>query len=146
MSMNALLGSEGAKYSVSFNGKEYNFSRIDQLIKGVFEAKILSSKICRLEAARELYSEEEYQTRRAKYFQEYDNGEYSLLAPGTLQQMEKPEYAFMLISSILDGKHSDGEIIGLLLVKKDEIIPLVKQIIRESFPGLESVELKKEPK
>lgn len=137
MSMNDLIGVEGAPRQITFNGKTYKLSLINQYVKGVFERKLLDANLARLEHLKGRLPVEEYARREKEYYDAYFAGEYSMLGPDTVKKLETPDGAFLLLGAILGDDCTENELLGLLISKKAEVLPMLKQIIRESFPGIE---------
>lgn len=130
-----VLGNHGAPHILEHAGKKYRLSLIDQRVKSAFEKARFQKAKEALAIIKEDLGAEEYTRQLQEKAAQYEAGEYEIFSPTGMTYIKTIAGMRLLLSLIIDC--DQNELMVLVLAKKDEIIPLLGLILRESFPGLE---------
>ena len=130
-----VLGNYGAAHEIEHLGRRYKFSLIDQRVKSAFEKARFQKAKAPLLLIKDDVSEAEFGRRLQEKIDLYDAGEYEIFSESSIKYMQTMQGMRLLLSLIVDC--DEIELMSLILTKKDELVPLMGVILRESFPGLQ---------
>lgn len=129
-----VMGNFGDPHEIEHEGRVYKLSLIDQRVKSAFE----KARFQKAKEALTLIKEELGAAEYARQLQEktdlYVVGEYEIFSESGMAYIRTVAGMRLLLSLIIDC--DQNTLMGLILAKKDEIVPLLTLILRESFPGL----------
>lgn len=140
--VSAALGNFGAAHEIEYNGKAFRLSLVDQRVKSAFEKARFQKAKEPINLLKDDLAPEEYSRRLQEKIDLYEAGEYEIFSENSVAFLKTLPGIRLLLSLIVDC--DPNELMGLVLAKKDELIPMVGLILRESFPGLQFQEAKKQ--
>ena len=130
-----VLGNHGAAHTIDWNGKTYRLRLIDQVVKSAFEKARLAKAKEALATLKDVLTPEEYNARLDAKIKQYEAGEMEIFSEEGMAFIKTMPGMRLLLSLMIDCEAN--ELMGLLLARKEELIPLISLILRESFPGIE---------
>lgn len=130
-----IVGNEAPGFAIEHKGRRFVARLIDQAAKAEFEQWLFERDLTRLDATKRFRPAEEHQAKLAEAEAAFDAGDYELLSPRGLKEMQTRRGALRILGLIF--QRGENELIGLLADRKAETLRLVARMVRLSFPGLE---------
>lgn len=136
-----MWGNAGGGHTLTYNGKTYTARLIDGEVKAKFEKRLYARARAVEAAMLEDRGSEAYQKRLDVLADAYLCGEFDIMSPRGLKFLQTLSGQAFLLSLLVDC--DEKEVYGLGIAKTQEVISLLKVIIRESFPGLDPFKTEK---
>jgi|SRR5580700_5092784 hypothetical protein len=136
------LGNSASPLSLAHEGRMYCASLIDQNMKEAY-AKALYRQALEAEyLTKDFRSPEKYEERLNALAVQYAKGHFALESEFGREALGK-EQGVLLLSSLVFGI-TVMETIQLFAARSADVVPLIRQVIRESLPTHDLIETKKE--